>query len=76
MDIAFEMKIQSSDIYLIDRRGDLKTLVNDSALPLEANIFGPLDKTTQVLSSGADVSSDSSRSGPGREEGVSLLGRC
>jgi hypothetical protein len=37
-----------------DGRGNLETLVQDDLLALEADIFGPLDKASQV-SLGADV---------------------
>lgn len=33
---------------LVDCRGDLQTLVEDGALPLQANVTRPLDKARQV----------------------------
>lgn len=60
---------------LIDRRGDLKTLVQDSALALDADILGPSDETTEITSLGADGSSDSGGTGASGVERVGGLDR-
>lgn len=33
---------------LVDRRGDLQTLVQDGALPLQADVAGPFHKACQI----------------------------
>ena len=59
---------------LVDRRGDLKTLVQDSALTLDADILRPTDETTEVTALGADVSSNSSVTTARGEKRVGGLG--
>ena len=55
---------------LVDHRGDLKALVEDGALALEAHVSGPLDKPTEVASLGADITTDPGGPGARRENGV------
>lgn len=57
---------------LVDGRGDLKTLVEDGTLTLDAHVFGPTNETAEVTSSGADVSSNAEGAWAGGEEGVGL----
>jgi hypothetical protein len=59
---------------LVDRRGDLKTLVQDGTLTLDADILGPTDETTEVTALGADGSSNSSGTSAGGVERVGGLG--
>lgn len=57
---------------LVDGRRDLKTLVKDGTLTLDAHVLGPADEAAEVTSSGADVSSDAEGAWAGGEEGVGL----
>lgn len=57
---------------LVDGRGDLKTLVKDGTLTLDAHILGPANEAAQITSGGADGSSDAGGTRAGGEEGVSL----
>lgn len=61
-----------------DGRGDLQSLVEDDLLPLETNVLGPLDKSSEVPL-GRKVATDTKGLGPLLEERVldlltSLLG--
>jgi len=57
---------------LRDGGGNLEALVEDDLLPLQADVFGPLDEAGQVTD-GLDVLADAEVFGGGLEEGV-LLG--
>lgn len=57
---------------LVDGRRDLKTLVEDGTLTLDAHILWPADEAAEVTSSGADVSTDAEGAWAGGEEGVGL----
>lgn len=57
---------------LVDGRRDLKTLVEDGTLTLDAHVLGPADEAAKVTSSGADVSTDAEGARAGGEEGVGL----
>lgn len=57
---------------LVDGRGDLKTLVEDGTLTLDAHVLGPADEAAEVTAGRADVSSDAGGARAGGEEGVGL----
>jgi hypothetical protein len=59
---------------LVDRRGDLKTLVQDSTLTLDADILGPTNETTEVTALGADRSSNSGGTSAGGVKRIGGLG--
>ena len=59
---------------LVDCWGDLKTLVQNSALTLDADILRPTNETTEITALGADVSSNSSVASARGEKRIGGLG--
>lgn len=63
----------NSSLELVNGRGNLKSLEEDSLLSLNPNVFGPSDESGEV-SLGLDVASDSEVAGVLLEEGALALG--
>mmetsp|Transcript_9378 Transcript_9378/g.22878 ORF Transcript_9378/g.22878 Transcript_9378/m.22878 type:complete len:266 (+) Transcript_9378:240-1037(+) len=59
---------------LVDGGGDLEPLVEDGALALDADVFGPSDESAEVAARGTDGAADIEGTGAGGEEGVRLRG--
>jgi hypothetical protein len=59
---------------LVDRRRNLQTLVQHSALTLNAHVPGPLDEATQITTGGTNVATNGERAWAGRKERVRGLG--
>mmetsp|Transcript_24989 Transcript_24989/g.33120 ORF Transcript_24989/g.33120 Transcript_24989/m.33120 type:complete len:298 (-) Transcript_24989:56-949(-) len=59
---------------LVDGRGDLKTLVEDSTLTLDAYVLGPLYETGEITARGTNGSTDSEGTRSGGEKGIGLFG--
>lgn len=55
---------------LVDGGGDLEALVEDCALALDADVFGPLDEAGEIAALGADGTADGEGAGCGGEERV------
>jgi hypothetical protein len=58
---------------LVNRRRDLEALVQDSSLTLNANITRPLYETTQITTSGANVTSNGKGTGSAGKQRVRSL---
>ena len=59
---------------LVDSRGNLKTLVENRTLTLEAHISGPLDEPTQITALGPNVTTNVKGTGARGVERVRRLG--